>query len=51
MFADGFTAQNQAGLGLIVIPAVSMVPLQYFIFRIGEYLFVHYLKNMREKDR
>ncbi|XP_068019155.1 leukocyte surface antigen CD47 isoform X2 [Melanerpes formicivorus] len=31
---DGFTAQNQAGLGLIVIPAVSMVPLQYFIFRI-----------------
>ncbi|NXG49400.1 CD47 protein, partial [Psilopogon haemacephalus] len=33
---DGFTAQNQAGLGLIVIPAVSMVPLQYFIFRIGD---------------
>ncbi|XP_054019182.1 leukocyte surface antigen CD47 isoform X2 [Dryobates pubescens] len=32
---DGFTAQNQAGLGLIVIPAVSMVPLQYFIFRIA----------------
>ncbi|NXP80849.1 CD47 protein, partial [Ramphastos sulfuratus] len=33
---DGFTRENQAGLGLIVIPAVSMVPLQYFIFRIGD---------------
>ncbi|NXS11276.1 CD47 protein, partial [Neodrepanis coruscans] len=35
---DGYTAQNQAGLGLLVIPAVILVPLQYFMFRIGEYL-------------
>ncbi|NXW54277.1 CD47 protein, partial [Eurystomus gularis] len=31
---DGYTAQNQAGLGLIVIPAVSLVPLQYLMFGI-----------------
>ncbi|NXM70402.1 CD47 protein, partial [Serilophus lunatus] len=31
---DGYTAQNQAGLGLIVIPAVILVPLQYFMFGI-----------------
>ncbi|KFQ34286.1 Leukocyte surface antigen CD47, partial [Mesitornis unicolor] len=29
---DGYTAQNQAGLGLIVIPAVIVVLLQYFMF-------------------
>ncbi|XP_054672239.1 leukocyte surface antigen CD47 isoform X2 [Grus americana] len=29
---DGYSAQNQAGLGLIVVPAVIFVPLQYFIF-------------------
>ncbi|XP_009884736.1 PREDICTED: leukocyte surface antigen CD47 [Charadrius vociferus] len=29
---DGYTAQNQAGLGLIVVPAVILVPLQYFMF-------------------
>ncbi|KFQ81158.1 Leukocyte surface antigen CD47, partial [Phoenicopterus ruber ruber] len=31
---DGYTAQNQAGLGLIVVPAVIVVPLQFFIFGI-----------------
>ncbi|XP_039910923.1 leukocyte surface antigen CD47 isoform X2 [Hirundo rustica] len=31
---DGYTAQNQAGLGLIVIPAVILVPLQYVMFGI-----------------
>ncbi|XP_009319650.1 PREDICTED: leukocyte surface antigen CD47 isoform X2 [Pygoscelis adeliae] len=31
---DGYTAQNQAGLGLIVVPAVILVPLQYFVFGI-----------------
>ncbi|KAM9277775.1 leukocyte surface antigen CD47 isoform 1-T1 [Cariama cristata] len=31
---DGYTAQNQAGLGLIVVPAVVLVPLQYFMFGI-----------------
>lgn len=41
MFADGYSAQNQAGLGLIVVPAVIFVPLQYFIFGFGEYLFIH----------
>ncbi|XP_032533709.1 leukocyte surface antigen CD47 isoform X9 [Chiroxiphia lanceolata] len=29
---DGYTALNQAGLGLIVVPAVILVPLQYFMF-------------------
>ncbi|KFP51631.1 Leukocyte surface antigen CD47, partial [Cathartes aura] len=31
---DGYTAQNQAGLALIVVPAVILVPLQYFMFGI-----------------
>ncbi|XP_030810515.1 leukocyte surface antigen CD47 isoform X1 [Camarhynchus parvulus] len=31
---DGYTVQNQAGLGLIVIPAVILVPLQYIMFGI-----------------
>ncbi|KFU86426.1 Leukocyte surface antigen CD47, partial [Chaetura pelagica] len=31
---DGYAAQNQAGLGLIVIPSVILVPLQYLMFRI-----------------
>ncbi|XP_027536790.1 leukocyte surface antigen CD47 isoform X11 [Neopelma chrysocephalum] len=31
---DGYTALNQAGLGLIVVPAVILVPLQYFMFGI-----------------
>ncbi|XP_065503329.1 leukocyte surface antigen CD47 isoform X2 [Caloenas nicobarica] len=31
---DGYTAQNQAGLGLIVVPAMIAVPLQYFMFGI-----------------
>ncbi|NXH10088.1 CD47 protein, partial [Bucco capensis] len=31
---DGYTAQNQAGLGLIVVHAVVLVLLQYFIFGI-----------------
>ncbi|KAM6100374.1 leukocyte surface antigen CD47 isoform 3-T3 [Theristicus caerulescens] len=29
---DGYTAQHQAGIGLIVVPAVILVPLQYFMF-------------------
>ncbi|XP_050188344.1 leukocyte surface antigen CD47 isoform X4 [Myiozetetes cayanensis] len=33
-FQDGYTAQNQAGLGLIVVPAVILVPFQYFMFGI-----------------
>uniref|UniRef100_A0A674HR09 Intraflagellar transport protein 57 homolog n=1 Tax=Taeniopygia guttata TaxID=59729 RepID=A0A674HR09_TAEGU len=33
-FPDGYTVRNQAGLGLIVIPAVILVPLQYFMFGI-----------------
>ncbi|KAF1445650.1 Leukocyte surface antigen CD47, partial [Spheniscus mendiculus] len=33
---DGYSAQNQAGLGLIVVPAVILVPLQYFMFGIGD---------------
>ncbi|NWY55680.1 CD47 protein, partial [Chionis minor] len=32
----GYTAQNQAGLGLIVVPAVILVPLQYFMFGMGD---------------
>ncbi|NWZ93891.1 CD47 protein, partial [Nesospiza acunhae] len=35
---DGYTVQNQAGLGLIVIPAVILVPLQYVMFGIGDLL-------------
>ncbi|KAM6383407.1 leukocyte surface antigen CD47 isoform 3-T6 [Alca torda] len=31
---DGYTPQNQTGLGLIVVPAVIFVPLQYFMFGI-----------------
>ncbi|XP_063004264.1 leukocyte surface antigen CD47 isoform X4 [Melospiza melodia melodia] len=31
---DGYTVQNQAGLGLLVIPAVILVPLQYIMFGI-----------------
>ncbi|XP_040439052.1 leukocyte surface antigen CD47 isoform X5 [Falco naumanni] len=31
---DGYTAQNQAGLGLMVVPALILVPLQYFMFGI-----------------
>ncbi|NXV18129.1 CD47 protein, partial [Cepphus grylle] len=33
---DGYTPQNQTGLGLIVVPAVIFVPLQYFMFGIGD---------------
>ncbi|NXN63538.1 CD47 protein, partial [Himantopus himantopus] len=33
---DGYTAQNQAGLGLLVVPAVILVPLQYFMFGMGD---------------
>ncbi|NXB73050.1 CD47 protein, partial [Donacobius atricapilla] len=33
---DGYTVKNQAGLGLIVIPAVILVPLQYVMFGIGD---------------
>ncbi|NXJ61545.1 CD47 protein, partial [Rostratula benghalensis] len=32
MFTDGYTVQNQTGLGLIVVPAVIFVPLQYLKF-------------------
>ncbi|NWR22410.1 CD47 protein, partial [Emberiza fucata] len=35
---DGYTVRNQAGLGLIVIPAVILVPLQYVMFGIGDLL-------------
>ncbi|NXP15470.1 CD47 protein, partial [Thinocorus orbignyianus] len=31
---DGYTVQNQTGLGLIVVPAVIFIPLQYFMFDI-----------------
>ncbi|NWI74565.1 CD47 protein, partial [Dryoscopus gambensis] len=31
---DGYTVQSQAGLGLTVIPAVILVPLQYVMFGI-----------------
>ncbi|NWW89861.1 CD47 protein, partial [Rhynochetos jubatus] len=31
---EGYSAQNQAGLGLIVVPAVILVPLQCFMFGI-----------------
>ncbi|NXM63809.1 CD47 protein, partial [Illadopsis cleaveri] len=31
---DGYTVQNQAGLGLMVIPAVILIPLQYVMFGI-----------------
>ncbi|NWX17932.1 CD47 protein, partial [Aegotheles bennettii] len=33
---DGYTAQNKAGLGLIIVPAVILIPLQYFLFGIGD---------------
>ncbi|NXL44708.1 CD47 protein, partial [Podilymbus podiceps] len=33
---DGYTVQNQAGLGLIVLPAVILVLLQYSMFQIGD---------------
>ncbi|KFP84933.1 Leukocyte surface antigen CD47, partial [Apaloderma vittatum] len=29
---EGYTARNQAGLGLIIIPAVISIPLQYVMF-------------------
>ncbi|NXT79292.1 CD47 protein, partial [Zapornia atra] len=29
---DGYSTQNQAGLGLVVVPALFYIPLQYFIF-------------------
>ncbi|NXL78628.1 CD47 protein, partial [Leptocoma aspasia] len=35
---DGYTVQNQAGLGLLVIPAVILVPLQYVMFGSGDLL-------------
>ncbi|NWT74030.1 CD47 protein, partial [Prunella himalayana] len=35
---DGYTVQNRSGLGLIVIPAVILVPLQYVMFGIGDLL-------------
>uniref|UniRef100_A0A8C0V6S5 Leukocyte surface antigen CD47 n=1 Tax=Cyanistes caeruleus TaxID=156563 RepID=A0A8C0V6S5_CYACU len=31
---DGYTVQNQAGLGLTVIPTVILIPLQYVMFGI-----------------
>ncbi|NXP16276.1 CD47 protein, partial [Scytalopus superciliaris] len=31
---DGYTVQNQAGLGLIIIPTVILVPFQYYMFGI-----------------
>ncbi|NXK90794.1 CD47 protein, partial [Formicarius rufipectus] len=31
---DGYTIENQAGLGLLVVPAVILVPVQYYIFGI-----------------
>ncbi|NWX33392.1 CD47 protein, partial [Notiomystis cincta] len=33
---DGYVVQNQAGLGLTVIPALILVPLQYVMFGIGD---------------
>ncbi|NXJ78385.1 CD47 protein, partial [Trogon melanurus] len=33
---DGYTARNQAGLGLIIVPAVISIPLQYVMFGIGD---------------
>ncbi|NXX91845.1 CD47 protein, partial [Centropus bengalensis] len=36
MFADGFTTESQVGFGLIVVPAVILVLLQYFMFGIGD---------------
>ncbi|NXY69537.1 CD47 protein, partial [Glareola pratincola] len=33
---DGYTARNQAGLGLIVVPAVIFILSQYLVFRIGD---------------
>ncbi|NWH37988.1 CD47 protein, partial [Chloropsis hardwickii] len=37
---DGYTVRSQAGLGLTVIPAVILVPLQYVMFGIGDVLHV-----------
>ncbi|XP_014802737.1 PREDICTED: leukocyte surface antigen CD47 isoform X2 [Calidris pugnax] len=31
---DGYTVHHQAGLGLIVVPAMVFIPLQYFMFGI-----------------
>ncbi|NWR90902.1 CD47 protein, partial [Furnarius figulus] len=31
---DGYTAHNQGGLGLMVVPAVILIPLQYYMFGI-----------------
>ncbi|NXK16818.1 CD47 protein, partial [Arenaria interpres] len=31
---DGYTVQHQTGLGLIVVPAMIFIPLQYFMFGI-----------------
>ncbi|NXL65225.1 CD47 protein, partial [Chordeiles acutipennis] len=33
---DGYTPQNQAGLGLIIVPALISVPLQYLMFGNGD---------------
>ncbi|NWR69675.1 CD47 protein, partial [Centropus unirufus] len=33
---DGFTIESQVGFGLIVVPAVILVLLQYFMFGIGD---------------
>ncbi|NXU54236.1 CD47 protein, partial [Turnix velox] len=33
---DGYTIQNQSGLGLIVVPALIFIPLQYVMFGLGD---------------
>ncbi|NXI27889.1 CD47 protein, partial [Sterrhoptilus dennistouni] len=35
---DGYTVQNRAGLGLMVVPTVILIPLQYVMFGIGDLL-------------
>lgn len=48
MFADGYTVQNRAGLGLMVVPTVILIPLQYVMFGIGEYFSLTYRWKITE---
>lgn len=46
LFADGSISMNQIGLAFTVIPAGMLMVLQYSIFKMGEYLFIHQLQNV-----
>lgn len=37
---------NQIGLAFTILPAGLLMVLQYSIFKMGEYLFIHQLQNI-----